>query len=747
MTLLLVVALVVAVGRADATTGPLFDHFELDENLLDDPAGTPDDWQSLFDGSTTDPTLAATTSMPIEDNDSIDSLGTGVLDTSYFHGGGSKDVNDVSSWGYSSNDVAPDKNEILNAFAAGYVADVGNGVDDTIIYFGLDRYSNDGDAATGFWFFKNRITLDGSGGFNGVHAPGDIFVVSDFSGGGVVSTIHVWEWVGGNKQNSLKLLYSTDLPNADPADCTDPAHNDDVCATANKGDEDGVWPFTAKPSALGPGTPVGGYPQGTLLEGGINITQLLPDSDGCFASFMAETRSSTSPTAQLKDFALGDLPLCAPGTELAGSPTQAAPASVHEGESVQLTFTETNDGEGPSQFIGLTNVFVDTDNAECDGSLSDPSGVVADGDTDADGVLDGDEAWVFRCTVTAGSTDMKITAKGFGTFNGGTVVRWCNEAELADPPANVVCDQEEIATAWIDVIEPGTELSISADPTTVRSDDTVTLTITEKNDGTNPGPYFTADSSLDLDSVAVQLQNQGSGCTGPFTAPPDGGDDGDNVLEKGESWTWTCTTTIAATSTITAVATADDIHDHPVTVCADPAPADGTLSNGTVCDSEEAASVDVTVVSPSTILTQGAKVDITYTIFEHNDGDSALSPPNGVQADRADEGWLEVDTDTCANLTYVEGDVGNDHVLSPGENWKWTCTDTLEIPIVVSTNGDGSLTFTPDTSSLDVTNVVIGHGLDVTGTDVTFCTTGTDCDPDERDRVKITVQYLARGAD
>ena len=81
--------------------------FELDGNATDSAAIEPDDdWDSL--------------------NHALDSIfipGSAEKDgseTTYFKGGGSKDVNDISDWGYSANDVAPDKDEILDAYAAAY---------------------------------------------------------------------------------------------------------------------------------------------------------------------------------------------------------------------------------------------------------------------------------------------------------------------------------------------------------------------------------------------------------------------------------------------------------------------------------------------------------------------------------------------------------------------------------------------------------------------------------------------------
>ncbi len=46
----------------------------------------------------------------------------------------------------------PDKDEILDAFVAKY--------DDGNLYFGADRFANNGDAQIGFWFFHDEISLN-----------------------------------------------------------------------------------------------------------------------------------------------------------------------------------------------------------------------------------------------------------------------------------------------------------------------------------------------------------------------------------------------------------------------------------------------------------------------------------------------------------------------------------------------------------------------------------------------------------
>jgi hypothetical protein len=74
-------------------------------------------------------------------------------------------------------------------------------------------------------------------------------------------------------------------------------------ASVNNGDTPSPWPYTPKQ-----GTP-GQFPYNNFMEGGINITQLL-GATPCFSSFLIESRSSTSVSATLKDFVLGQIDTC-----------------------------------------------------------------------------------------------------------------------------------------------------------------------------------------------------------------------------------------------------------------------------------------------------------------------------------------------------------------------------------------------------------------------------------------------------
>src|SRR5262249_59595995 len=58
------------------------------------------------------------------------------------------------------------------------------------------------------------------------------------------------------------------------------------------------WSFTDKSHNSGPA-------KGEFLEEGVNLSAL--GLNACFSNFLAETRSSQSPTATLSDFVIGNL--------------------------------------------------------------------------------------------------------------------------------------------------------------------------------------------------------------------------------------------------------------------------------------------------------------------------------------------------------------------------------------------------------------------------------------------------------
>lgn len=286
--------------------------FELDGNVRNDTASDGDDWSNAA-GTGSGLTSAFRTTGPT----SVTGFPFVVPDptgTSHFHTGGSKDYNDINQWRHTAM-TAPDKDEITNAFAAAYrVHDTVDDRDELWIYFGADRFANNGTADIGFWFFQDQVAADGPNGtFTGRHRVGDLLVVVEFTGsatatnpGGVVSDVKVFKWVGsgGDQHQGTTNLIASQVGSAN-AECNPGSPGKHVCAISNRQEVPTAWPYTPK---FAP-TTAGNYPVGSLISGGINITQLL-GGDVCFSSFMAETRSSTSIPSILKDFVLGNFDVC-----------------------------------------------------------------------------------------------------------------------------------------------------------------------------------------------------------------------------------------------------------------------------------------------------------------------------------------------------------------------------------------------------------------------------------------------------
>ena len=147
--------------------------FELDRDAVDNPLVAGDDWSNVFLG------LGGFTSSSFVPQ-AVEGVG---VDQTFFTGGGSKDVNDIEQWNWTTNDETPDKDQIQDAFAASYTKD-----GDSFVYFGMDRYATEGTSDIGFWFFQSPVSTNPDGTFSGVHTPGDILVLSEFTNGGSVNT-------------------------------------------------------------------------------------------------------------------------------------------------------------------------------------------------------------------------------------------------------------------------------------------------------------------------------------------------------------------------------------------------------------------------------------------------------------------------------------------------------------------------------------------------------------------------------
>lgn len=265
--------------------------FELDRDPFNDAGKLGDDWEAVEAGNS-----SANAAVFVADGEG----------PTIFTQGGSKDDLDTTNWVHTSGST-PDKDELLNAYAARY---------GTNLYFGADRNANNGDAVMGFWFFQGDVQAQPDGSFGpDKHEDGDILILSDFTKGGGVVTIRVFRWngPGGTIPGSGAINGTLDLIGGTlntPADCVGPpavANNDPFCATVNNTTINNVpWTFDAKVA------PPQTFAPGLFYEGGIDLSFLGLQNE-CFASFLAETRSSTSTDAVLKDFVGGAFQPCDSG--------------------------------------------------------------------------------------------------------------------------------------------------------------------------------------------------------------------------------------------------------------------------------------------------------------------------------------------------------------------------------------------------------------------------------------------------
>jgi hypothetical protein len=313
--------------------------FELEGNALDN-APTGDDWQNIADDRPGGPGLIA------QNNSTVQTFITDGLDATdtAFTGGGSKDVNNVNQWQQVTSAVSPIKNEIGHAFAAAYT-DPSNG--HLLVYFGLDRSGSGGTAATGFWFFKDKISIGPNGTFTGTHTAGDILVTSDYVTGGKIGEINVFRWIGGQKP--LQVVGSTSTGGGFTVGdryCLNNATGQTTpmaCAASNSNAETVPSSWSAYFFKSGSTfDPTSSFPARTFYEGGVDLTQIFGTGSTCFASFMAMTRTSASTSAQLKDFALGDFGLCDMSVAKACKvEAGVSPVVNADGVSVHTNFTVT----------------------------------------------------------------------------------------------------------------------------------------------------------------------------------------------------------------------------------------------------------------------------------------------------------------------------------------------------------------------------------------------------------------------
>ena len=118
-----------------------------------------DDWNTLYNCAAGGG-LGCTKNVPGVGNGAtaISDLITDLSPKSIFRGGGSKDEKDMTAWKWTDGAV-PDKDDLIQAFAALYTPTSGPSAGSKLLYFGANRLSVDGDAQIGFWFFQTSVAI------------------------------------------------------------------------------------------------------------------------------------------------------------------------------------------------------------------------------------------------------------------------------------------------------------------------------------------------------------------------------------------------------------------------------------------------------------------------------------------------------------------------------------------------------------------------------------------------------------
>jgi len=352
---------------------------------------------------------------------------------STYTGGSTKDFIDLPSWKWTAGSVPP-KDQLLDAFAARY----GN-----MLYFGSDRTANNGDSQMGFWFFQNPVTPLPGGSFGGTHKNGDVLVLSDFVNGGATTVIRVFRWhsPGGSSLGTLDLIAGG---TTSPADCVGPpavSNGSPFCATVNNTTQTAPWPFTPKVGTSG------SFASGEFYEGGIDLSFLSLGSE-CFSSFIAETRSSASVDAVLKDFVAGGFQHC--GSSVVTTPRNAsntATAQINLGDSISDYALITGTGGASTAPTGNMAFFVCT-----------PAEVTANGGT-CSGTTGTQKGGLKSVTQIGSTTNSEAQSDSFipdvtgkwcwrGEYSGDSIYPGASDASTGEC-FTVVSVQAHIGTAQI----------------------------------------------------------------------------------------------------------------------------------------------------------------------------------------------------------------------------------------------------------------------------------------------------------
>ena len=299
-------------------THPALFYHELEGNVLDGSAADPPyDWEDIFSAAnaTAVPTSSALPAGAISSDFTRDFVTSGTTyvngDDSYFATGSKDTLNITPGWQCKKTNNATDKGDYVNGY--GYAANVNvGGVNHIMFFFGLEKDDDNGTNNIGVWLLQDGtvgcVAGNGNTAFTGNHMNNDLLAVVSYNSGGTIGTAQGFTWTGGagGSLSGQPTFTSND------ANCTSNGitPTSKFCITTNAaGAINTPWWSPQKGNKL----PTADLQKNVFAEGFIDVTNVFgAGSEPCFASALADTRSSTSPTATLYDFLQISAPTCGP---------------------------------------------------------------------------------------------------------------------------------------------------------------------------------------------------------------------------------------------------------------------------------------------------------------------------------------------------------------------------------------------------------------------------------------------------
>ena len=555
----------------------------------------------------------------------------GATDDLSYHTGSDKDFQEIfngtsADWGCQTSANATSKADILNTyFIVTEVAEADG--PHQVVYIGAERDSEHGSVFNGYWILQDGLSVPGSTttagqldctpnaplDFSGQHFCGDVLVRFNYTSGGRIGGVRANEWVApspgfvgtfiaangcdqiaGNaddctasqqasaETHTIPGGFLCDRPPAQ-GDCRSAADQtapgDDLCGRVNGATDCTIRashnePFP--PPCSGPGEfttewePGDGSPASdvvappTFSEMGIDLTGLgleLP----CISTLITESRSSPAVDATLKDFAMaptGSECVSEIRTEIHSasdnSDANLDGGTVYGGTPIHdVAFVKPI---GPGGNATGTVTFHLYSGQGCTGTPTDEDVTITD--QIPGGIPSGTEGAINSTEIPSVSGDLSYTAEysGDGTYAGAG-------------PSD--CEN-------LHVINPTTTLDKSLAFSTE-----VTYTYTESNDGDDPLDPPTAG---DLSSFVTDPDCVAAGGSVSYAS----GDDGNEVLDPGETFTFTCTVTITSPGAYANTGTGHgtDSLGRDVTNCG--AGVTGP-NDGNFCDPDETDSTSITI--------------------------------------------------------------------------------------------------------------------------------------------------------